>query len=1374
MKSHRIAVLGLASLFAAVLLEAAPCAQPVGRAAVESRLAFVGPYASGYPIYLINPDGSGLQPTGLAGYSVDLRPDLLKLALGGVDGALYTANVDGTGILPVGALGSCPKWSPDGSRLLFIAAGSSEMRDRSSGGGGLLSVVNADGTNPRSLGVVASDADWSPAGDRAVFAPFSYWLGSPSELSLIGADGSSLEPLGLQGHYPRWSPEGTRIAFLSSRATGPTVSVAQLGKARSVTSVVDLPVHAYGLAWSPDGTKLVFVSSGDSPGLFTINADGTGTPQPLGVAGEWVAWRGASGPSFSASQLTVEPTGATVAEPAGTLTVTLVVKNDGPGAATNVVVVDPLPQGVQYQQSSLSLDGEPQTEAKDGDAADLGVTNPGAFTVALGQVPPNASRVIMYQCTVTGAAGLPIHSEASIRSAELPPQTVLAGDLTVTGPDFRTSAKEVDNRAPEPGGVIEYRLHVTNTGNAAARVVTVDDNLPPCTEYVPGSLRVEGKPQSDGAGDDQAEFLPGAPPLPPRVRFHLLAIDVGSSPLLLFRVKAVCAAGAVVNNSAMLSAQNGYDQKVDAPPVVISDFTSPAILHCGPYNNQLVVEFSEEVKKAQAEEPSNWELAVTPPGSMNAPSLQKLPPGAVLQYTPGVPATGGQPAVAPKVLVLGLALQTGAYVGVRARGIEDLANPPNMISSPGDKCAGAVKLAPGASLAMAAGDNQTAVAGAVLSQPIVVKVVDVDGRPVPGVTVRFLPKAGIVGPVVPGRQAMTGPVGQVVLETGAAGEARVEWTLGPASGSQELSVRADGDGSLAVANSPQTFHATAISGNATGLTLAADPARAPVGGSVRVIAAVLDEYGNAVPGIDVTLATTAGKGTLDSSGQAVKTNARGAVSAMLSGLSYGVNTITAAADALSPASTDVLGQWELRLSGGLQLFTVPVVLQDADPAKVFGLPADYLRVARYGTATEDWEVYPGVAFGLEPGRGYFGRFQEPRVASLTAGQPLPEDKPVDLAFSRRGWHLLGNPRLGALPWNLGEIGVLQSGAETARLAAYVSGPSSVSRPVEPYLWVYDRTQSTSPYRLVFDAAYLSHVPAALRGRVVPGLAPGQGAWALVNAANCGYRLPAVTQSSARAAVPAAVAPKAAAGEWSVELAASCGDLRDDCNVIGAAASAFQLAEPPVVTRSDGGYLSLSLTPSAETRADQQPLRLAADVRAAVGQRAAWEAVVRTNRQNEVVTVQWPALGEVPRQYRLYVTDTETGKRQAMRTTASYSFRANATGTTERRLLVEAETGAQSRLQISNVTAQPGSRGIGASLAYTLSQEAACRISVRSAAGRTVRVLGPQQNRAGLNLVQWDGRSAAGQALPRGAYLVEIVAENELHERARAISAVTVR
>ena len=111
------------------------------------------------------------------------------------------------------ALFGSPSWSPDGRHLALAW-------DRSDGHGGIL-VAGVDGTIERSLIECASDLcrrgarpafpRWSPDGTEILF---TWEFG----LSLVHPDGTSRQrliscPSGCSSNSPLWSPDGTMIAF---------------------------------------------------------------------------------------------------------------------------------------------------------------------------------------------------------------------------------------------------------------------------------------------------------------------------------------------------------------------------------------------------------------------------------------------------------------------------------------------------------------------------------------------------------------------------------------------------------------------------------------------------------------------------------------------------------------------------------------------------------------------------------------------------------------------------------------------------------------------------------------------------------------------------------------------------------------------------------------------------------------------------------------------------------------------------------------------------------------------------------------------------------------------------------------------------------
>jgi uncharacterized protein (TIGR03437 family) len=181
--------------------------------------------------------------------------------------------------------------------------------------------------------------------------------------------------------------------------------------------------------------------------------------------------------------------------------------------------------------------------------------------------------------------------------------------------------------------------------------------------------------------------------------------------------------------------------------------------------------------------------------------------------------------------------------------------------------------------------NQTGVVGRALSEPLVVKVTDVDGIAVSGILVTFATATG------------DGSISPLQVATDSAGLASAMLTLGPMPGLNTVIVTA---GELA--GSPITFRATGVL--ATQLATKLSPVRGD--GQTGVVGRALpqplvvratDSRTMAVPGVPVTFAIVGGSGillarssTTDDDGQAATT--------LILDLATGITTVTATFDGL--------------------------------------------------------------------------------------------------------------------------------------------------------------------------------------------------------------------------------------------------------------------------------------------------------------------------------------------------------------------------------------------------------------------------------------------------------------------------------------------
>ena len=159
-------------------------------------------------------------------------PDGRKIAYTQIDPStgnsnVYVVDVDGFNhtALTSRGLDEAPKWSPDGSRLIFI---SSRDGDRD------VYVMDDDGGNVRSLTFNSSlddGANWSADGTQVVFFSVRFG-GSIGELFAIGADGKSEGRLTADftdDAWPAWAPpkRGVAVSEASVVITGASALVPQ-------------------------------------------------------------------------------------------------------------------------------------------------------------------------------------------------------------------------------------------------------------------------------------------------------------------------------------------------------------------------------------------------------------------------------------------------------------------------------------------------------------------------------------------------------------------------------------------------------------------------------------------------------------------------------------------------------------------------------------------------------------------------------------------------------------------------------------------------------------------------------------------------------------------------------------------------------------------------------------------------------------------------------------------------------------------------------------------------------------------------------------------------------------------------------------------
>jgi Domain of unknown function DUF11/WD40-like Beta Propeller Repeat/VHL beta domain len=252
---------------------------------------------------------------------------------------IVVADGDGSNAQPVTnefANSTMPALSPDGSRIAFVS-------DRS--GTKNLYLMNVDGSNVQQLTFFTSAAfaelpGWSPDGTTLVFD-----LCTPTCLLEYLVLGQTPHTFEIIGRRPEYSPDGTQIAY---NAPDQDIHVFDLVEGRTF-NVTNASGNDFDAAWSPDGTELAYTRVPLDGGNADIYKRTTDFSAPLGPVqlthdvgtDTTPAWSTEGTQQAAEADLVVTKEATPSPATSGAhVTVRMTVTNNGPSAATNVLLDD--------------------------------------------------------------------------------------------------------------------------------------------------------------------------------------------------------------------------------------------------------------------------------------------------------------------------------------------------------------------------------------------------------------------------------------------------------------------------------------------------------------------------------------------------------------------------------------------------------------------------------------------------------------------------------------------------------------------------------------------------------------------------------------------------------------------------------------------------------------------------------------------------------------------------------------------------------------------------------------------------------------------------------------------------------------------------
>ncbi|MCM3368003.1 isopeptide-forming domain-containing fimbrial protein [Bacillus safensis] len=202
-----------------------------------------------------------------------------------------------------------------------------------------------------------------------------------------------------------------------------------------------------------------------------------------------------------------------------TLLYTIKTKNlEEDSIVNNLVISDELPEGLQYVEGSLKVDGQVVTDAKDDDNGDY---TKGTVTGQIGDIKDTDWHTVTFEAKVAkGQSGKSIQNTAKVTGENTPPDEPTTE--TKIGPrDPKLESEKTseisqkaegntDEKQVQAGDTLLYTIKTKNSvEDSVIKDLVITDKLPEGLQYVEDSLKVDGQTVTDAKDDDNGDYTKG-------------------------------------------------------------------------------------------------------------------------------------------------------------------------------------------------------------------------------------------------------------------------------------------------------------------------------------------------------------------------------------------------------------------------------------------------------------------------------------------------------------------------------------------------------------------------------------------------------------------------------------------------------------------------------------------------------------------------------------------------------------------------------------------------------------------------------------------------------------------------------------------------